>query len=624
MSCQKNEGIESYFASPLRAPDGRVMGICGVLDTQPMALEAWSKPLLSLYASRISSELQRKEDAYEMALAETVFHESIQCIAITDSAGTVLRVNSAFEHVTGFSAEEIKGKNFRIMKSDRHDKAFYKIFWRALITQGSWQGEMWNRRKNEECYPIWQTVVCVRERYTKRIKYFVSIFNDMTEKKKDEKNLFQLAHYDSLTGLYNRASLVEQVKLQISRSARSDERFAIYFVDLDHFKAVNDTSGHDAGDKLLVAVAERLKEITRADDVIGRLGGDEFVIIVNQFGATRDLVVLANKILFSLSRPSVSNGLDVSVTTSIGISIFPEDGGDHNTLIKHADLAMYASKKLGKNTYQFYQKHMAEHEINKWQFENELRRAIAQEEFFLVFQPQCSLERQDVIGFEALVRWRHPSKGILLPDAFIPIAEETGLIVPLGNQIIVLACQYIRQWQSAELRNRTVSINISSQQFLSGNFVDFISENISRYQIAPSLIELELTEGMMMRDVDHASDVFHQLTKLGIQIAIYDFGTGYSSLVCLKRYPIRRLKIDKSFVSDILSNGDDKAIVKATLSLAQSLNLSVIAEGVENKEQVAYLKQEGCLQFQGYYFSKPLPASQVYVEAKACLEHNEI
>ncbi len=607
----KEQGVESYFAAPLVGTDGSTIGIVAVLDVKPMSLETWSRPLLTLYANRIAVEIERSHIEAERNLSEAVFQSSVQSIAISDQHGTILRVNQAFERTTGFSCGEIIGNNFRLMKSGKHDIAFYQKFWSSVIHDGWWQGEIWNCRKNGEIYPVWQTVASVIDTKNNAIKYFVSIFSDITDKKQSEEKLYQLAHFDTLTGLHNRLSFTSKLQTELLHSKKENKKLALIFLDLDHFKSINDAYGHHVGDQLLMIIAQRLKHVVRNEDMVARLAGDEFVIMISQFFRPDDLSTIAQKTLDVISKPMTFDEVEIKITTSLGISIFPDNASDLSSLLKRADIAMYTAKKSGKNNFQFYSPDINIHADTAYSLEREMHNGLKNDEFFLVYQPQYHIEKNSITGYEALIRWMHPERGLMMPEDFIPIAENSDFIQPLGNWVLRSACYQLREWIDQGLNDASIGVNVSSRQIHGQDLAQLVLDILNETGVPANRLELELTESVVIHNIERVAGVFRKLTNIGVRIAIDDFGTGYSSLICLKRFPLYRLKIDRSFVKDIIQNAEDKAIVNATISLAENLSLSLVAEGVETQAQLDYLKKLGCYEFQGFYLSPPMPASDV-------------
>jgi len=551
---------------------------------------------------------QRKQAEAELKLAARVFESSPEAIVITDAANNIASVNSAFSEMTGYDAAEVIGRNPRLLSSGRQSAEFYAAMWRAIAAEGKWQGEMWNRRKNGDVFPVWLTVSAYRDASGQVLNY-VGIESDISERHAAQERIRQLAYYDPLTGLPNRTLLQDRVGQALAVAERDGRQAAVLFVDLDHFKKINDSLGHSAGDQMLVQVAQRLLACLRRMDTVARLGGDEFVVLLSEVtlaGATD----VARKILASVARPYLIDGHELSVTPSLGISLFPQDGRDFESLLKHADTAMYLAKESGRNAYQFFASDMNVVALERLVLENSLRQGLERGEFVLYYQPQVNASSGRIVGAEALIRWRHPELGMVAPGKFIPVAEASGLIAPIGEWVLREACRQNREWQLAGLAPICVAVNISAAQFRGGRLEDSVREVLAATGLAPGCLELELTESTVMSDADATVEALRRLSAMGVKLAIDDFGTGYSSLSYLKRFPIDKLKIDQSFVRDIVTDPDDWAIATAVISMGHSLRLGVIAEGVERAEQLEMLRRQGCDEVQGYYFSVPLPAAE--------------
>ncbi|MFL0801607.1 MAG: EAL domain-containing protein [Agarilytica sp.] len=604
--------IDSYFGAPLVTPAGRTLGVLVVMHDAPIHIHSWSRPVLTLYANRLAVELEKDETEQEQQLAEKVFNSSIQCIAITDSSGLVKRANATFKNVTGYGEEESIKHSMCLFKKELNNIDTEDTCWETLTEKRSWQGEIWNRKKNGDTFPAWLSASSIQKNDDDTPSHFVWTFTDISEKKSSEDHIFQLAHYDSLTDLFNRTAFQKELDLAIASCLKNQSQLALIYLDLDHFKLINDASGHSAGDMLLQEVSRRLKQIANAQHTIGRLGGDEFVLILPNITCEEDITNLCEKIIDQLSIPAqLTTGVEVVVTTSLGISTYPKDGPDSHTLMKNADTAMYNAKKSGRNTYQFFTREMNEHAQERLTLENELRKALKQNEFELFYQPQINVATKELIGCEALIRWRHPDRGLVPPFEFIPVAEETGLIQPIGEWVIAEACRQQCEWKEQNIADIKIGVNISSRQFMSKNLLASIQESMANSGIAPEKLDLELTESAVMENVEEAIITLRALKNMGLSLSIDDFGTGYSSLSYLKQFPIDRLKIDRSFVQDIVTDADDAAIVTATISLSYNLHMAVVAEGVETEAQINFLKNKGCLEMQGFYFCKPLPAKEI-------------
>jgi diguanylate cyclase (GGDEF)-like protein/PAS domain S-box-containing protein len=598
-------GVESFFGSPLKTSTGDIIGIIAIMDTKPLLIENSLKSILGLFANKVALEVQRRKITEELELAASVFNESLEAIIICDANTNIIRVNPEFTKITGYSLSEVKGYQPSIIKSGIHSNDFYKNIWVSIIEKGFWQGEITNRRKNGENFVSWQIIKAVKDS-TGNIQRYMSIFSDITEKKKAEEHIFQLAHNDLITQLPNRAAFHKQLNDAIITAAHSTYRLAVMFIDLDHFKLINDTSGHPVGDELLQQVALRFKEIIGSNDIISRFGGDEFTVLLPCIETIEEVSEVANKILDSLLSPFALLSCEVTISASIGVGIYPDNAKDASSLLSCADNAMYSAKNSGRASCHFYTEQMQIDAHERVVLERDLRDALTNDQFVLHYQPQFDVKTNQIIGVEALLRWQHPTKGLIPPDTFIPVAEVTGLIVPIGQWIINEACQQLAHWRSEGAEQLTMSINLSARQFFQKDLLYTIETAINSSGVPASKIGFEITESMMMINIEETIETLHQIKGLGVQLFIDDFGTGYSSLSYLKRFPLNKLKIDKSFVDGLPNDLDDLAIVQAIIGIAHSLNLTVIAEGVETAQQYDILTQYHCNEIQGYYFSKPL------------------
>ena len=617
-------GIVSYFGAPLKSSSNKVLGIVAVMDIQATSPQSWNKPILGLYAKHIAAELERTASQEELILAENVFHENVQAIIITDKEGTILRVNPAFTHITGYSSDDAVGQNPKLLSSGRHDEKFYQAFWSSILNIGYWQGEIWDRRKNGEIFPAWQTITAVRD-MRGNIFQFISIFSDITEKKVSEEHIFHLAHYDIVTGLHNRAAFQELLEKAIIHAQRNKEQLALLYLDLDNFKLINDASGHAVGDMLLKYIATRMTDLMRKEDTIARLGGDEFVILLSNINTSQNAARIAGKVLSELGHPILLDNIEVVVTGSIGISTYPADGADTTTLLKNADAAMYRAKKNGRNNFQFFTSEMNAQAEERLILESDMRKALENHEFVLHYQPQADLQSGEIIACEALIRWQHPERGLIPPNIFIPIAEDSGLINPLFDWIIHSACKQHQLWQESGLPAMRIAVNMSARQFINQTLLlSTVKKAIEDSAIDPQYLELEITESIIMDNVNETIETLQAFRDMGIKLSIDDFGTGYSSMAYLKRLPLDKLKIDQSFVCDITTDPDDAIIVQTTIALGHNLHLDVIAEGVETEQQLEFLKDNGCDEIQGYYFSRPVPADELaeLIRVKHKLELN--
>jgi diguanylate cyclase (GGDEF)-like protein/PAS domain S-box-containing protein len=568
---------------------------------------------IDYFVSIVEDVSARKQFELELKIAATAF-ESQEAMAVTDANGLILRVNQAFINVTGYTQAEVLGKNPRILQSGRHGKEFYINMWNSIHSTGTWQGEVWNRRNSGEVYPEYLNITAVKDAGG-IVTNYVATFTDITLSKAASEEIKNLAFYDPLTQLPNRRLLIDRLQQAIAASTRSGQRGALLFLDLDHFKTLNDTLGHDIGDLLLQQVAERLAWCVREGDTVARIGGDEFVVLIEGlseglFEAAAHAEAVANKILNSLNQVYQLGSHEYYNSPSIGATLFSGHEVEIEELLKHADIAMYDAKKAGRNTLRFFDPVMQEAINVHADMTRELRYAIAQQQFQLYYQIQVDHLGQ-ALGAEALIRWVHPERGIISPFNFIPLAEETGLILPIGLWVLETACAQLKAWeQDAGTRELTISINVSAKQFNQPMFVTQVQKTVQQYAINTSLLKLELTESIIVEKIDHIIITMLALEALGIRFELDDFGTGYSSLQYLKQLPIHQLKIDQSFVRDITSDSSDRTIVRTIIMMANSLGLQVIAEGVETEEQRQTLFDNGCTNYQGYLFAKPVPIDE--------------
>jgi diguanylate cyclase (GGDEF)-like protein/PAS domain S-box-containing protein len=546
---------------------------------------------------------ERKKAEERTRLAAKVFENTQEGVTITDHDTRILAVNRAFTEVTGYAEEEVIGMTPRVLQSGRQDRAFYDAMWDALDQSGQWKGEIWNRRKNGEIYPEWLSISSVRNE-AGELSHYVGVFSDITEIKRSQEKVSFLAYHDPLTQLPNRLLFNDRLTQSIQRASREKKLFAIYFIDLDHFKHVNDSLGHHVGDRLLREVAAQMQAQLRRTDTIARLGGDEFIVMVEEIDGLRGAALVAEKLAAVFQEPIALEGHDLYVTASIGVCMYPADGADANTLIRNADAAMYRAKSNGRNQFHFYEQEMTAYAFERLELESAMRRGLANDEFVLHYQPQVDLTTNGIVGAEALVRWNHPELGLLTPDRFIPLAEDSGLIVALGEWVLRSACRQMQMWHSAGFRLPKVAVNLSVRQLEKQGFAVLVAAILDEYRLAPSVLELELTESVLMQTKE-AFEVLEELDALGVDLSVDDFGTGYSSLGYLKQLPVHKLKIDRSFISDDAAHGHNDAIVRAVIAMAKTLGLAAIAEGVESSEQAAFLRREGCNHAQGYLYGKP-------------------
>jgi len=575
----------------IRLKDGRVLD----RYTTPLIDSAGKYRGRIWYFRDITERIKAEE---RLQLWSRVLEQSAEAIFICDSQERILLVNSAFKRLTGFCADDVAGKTPRILQSGRQDRTFYAAMWKSLLETGMWQGEMWNRRKSGELYVEWLSISAVYDRKG-AVTHYIGIFSDITARKQDQERMIHLAQFDALTDLPNRVLLMDRLSQLTKATRRLRSKVAAVFIDLDRFKDVNDSLGHDAGDLLLQTIAKRLSGAVRDEDTVARIGGDEFVVLFQGVRSAQDVAVLAQKLHACLSAPVTLNNYELTVTASMGISIYPDDASNGPEMIRNADAAMYQAKGAGRNAFQFYTSDLNQRALEMLSTENALRRAIERREFVLHYQPQIDLNSGRVIGAEALIRWNHPELGLLMPGKFIPIAEERGLIVPIGSWVIEEASQQASVWQNSAELSVPIAMNVSAVQFRQKDFVDHLASTVRKHGISPNRLELELTETMIMRDAESSVEILEKLHDMGFRLSIDDFGTGYSSLSYLRRFPIDKIKIDQSFVADESAHG----IVTAVIGLARSLGLKVIAEGVQTSAQLELLRKQGCDEVQGFLFA---------------------
>lgn len=590
---------EEKSEEQVRLKDGRV-------------LERYSSPMCDpqgKYLGRIwyfRDITERIHNAERVKLWSEVLDQSAEGIFILDARERIILVNAAFERLTGINSEDASGKTPVILRSERHDSLFYASLRKTLLQDGAWRGEIWLPRKNAKPFIAWLSVSAVRDQ-SGAPTHFVGIFSDITVHKQDQERMLRLAHYDALTDLPNRALLLEHLNQMTKTAERKNTKVAVIFLDLDHFKEVNDSLGHDSGDELLQTVAKRLSGSVRAgQDTVARMGGDEFVVLLPGLESTGDLATVAQKLLACFLVPVNVKGHQLTVTASIGISVYPDDGRGVQELIRSADAAMYQAKSAGRNSFKFYTSDLQRRAMEMLSTENGLRRAIDQQEFILEYQPQVSIRTGRLVGAEALIRWNRPGAGLVMPGQFIAIAEERGLIVPIGTWVIQEACRQAAAWQKSSALSVPIAVNVSAVQFRQRDFVDYMIEVTRGHGISPGCLDIELTEGTVIRDPEATAEKLKQLHDLGFRLSIDDFGTGYSSLSYLRRFSFDKIKIDRSFVMDKGAAN----IVTAVISLSRSLNLKVIAEGVETPEQLARLREQNCDEAQGYLLGAAVSAAE--------------
>ena len=577
-------------------------------------VEIWSAPQPEadgslLWYGYLHDITERKHREMQLRLLGQVFAQSPEGIMVTDRENRIVIVNAAFSALNGYEPGDVLGRNPNMLASGRTTRHAYAEMWHAIQERGYWEGELWDKRKNGTCYPKWLRISALRDEQG-AISHYVGHFNDITERKAAEEKIHHLAHHDTLTGLLNRFSLRLRLEQAIAEARRTGEELAVMFIDMDRFKAINDSLGHDMGDRVLMEVASRLRSSVRDTDLVARLGGDEFVVVLTGVttAKTNRAITKAPNIVRRLAKAYRFDGRKLNTTPSVGVSLFPVDGEDADTLMKNADTAMYHAKARGRNNVQFFSAAMNQAVVERLQLEQALRQADPRKDFFLHYQPQLSAGDARVVGFEALVRWEHPELGLVPPDRFIPVAEDTGVIEPLGMWVLETACDQLWKLKSLGWPHPRMAVNLSVRQLRHPELAALLTRLIQGYELGAEELELEITESAAMEDPEATIAVLNQFRGMRIALAIDDFGTGYSSLAHLKRLPIQRLKLDRSFVRDIESDPNDAHICRATIALAHSLGLEVVAEGVETEAQLRYLTDLGCDVIQGYYYSRPMAA----------------
>ncbi|MDX1737534.1 MAG: EAL domain-containing protein, partial [Alphaproteobacteria bacterium] len=558
------------------------------------------------YVGALFDVTKAKKAEKQLRLAATVFDSATEAVMVSDANNQILTINRAFSVITGYDYDEVVGKNPKILSSGRQDGDYYLGMYKTLEEAGSWEGEIWNRRKNGSIYPEWLTITKLFDDRGVHEGY-VAIFSDITKRKEDELRIIHQANYDSLTGLANRNLFSDRYTRAIERAEREGSELALLFIDLDRFKYVNDTLGHAIGDMLLQEVTRRLVSELRKTDTAARLGGDEFAVILPNIRSMVSLEQLVKRILSKLSDPYKLDGHDIFISASIGITLYPDDAEEASVLLKNADSAMYMAKEKGRNDFHFYTEELSQQAEKRREIEHALHHGIKNQEFEVHYQPIVDMKGGRVASAEALVRWHRQGHGMVPPDHFIPLAEEIGLIIPIGSFILRQACEDAVKWGELYDNPPAVAVNLSSFQFQRQDMCKIVEEILAETGLPPERLILEITERLLIIDTDDVLGQLHRIRGLGVGLAIDDFGTGYSSLSYLKKFPITKLKIDKSFVQELENSKDDKALVSAILHMAESLNLEVVAEGIETSAQNEFLRDNNCTFGQGYLYSKPLP-----------------
>lgn len=545
-----------------------------------------------------------------LRLVHAAFQQSHEGMVITAANGTILAVNPATCDITGYSEEELIGENMRIVKSGRHESSFYSGIFDVVAAAGFWQGEIWNRRKSGETYPQWLSISAVKDEAGRTANY-VATFADISLAKQSERRLHHIAHYDALTDLPNRLSMSQRLSRAVDRARRNGGHGAVLMIDLDHFKNVNDSLGHAAGDDLLQVAVTRMLGRVRQCDMLARVGGDEFVVVLEDLDQPVEAAIVAQALIEELKVPFIlDSGPDLFIGGSVGICAFPDDSAEPGQILRNADAALHQAKAAGRSTYRFYTPALTACAIERLDLEARLRRALAHDEFVLHYQPLADMSRPGIKGVEALIRWVDPAKGMISPALFIPLAEETGLIIDIGNWVLRAACLQMKAWLTAGASIGVVAVNLSPHQFHHPDLVEQVRMILRETGLDARHLELEITEGALMNGCEETIEKLTSLKELGVHLAIDDFGTGYSSLAYLKRFPVDKLKVDQAFVRGIQSDRADREIVAAVITLGKALGLEVLAEGIETQEQFDYLKDLGCDTAQGYLLGRPVAASE--------------
>ncbi len=602
-------GLQSFIAVPLHA-QGRVLGSLNLYAQRPGVFDAEAVHRLENLAARISVTMLLAIDQQQLRLQGTAMASVANAVFITDCDGNIDWVNDAFSKLCGYTRAEVCGKTPRVFKSGKHESDYYQKVWQEILGGNVWRGEVVNRHKDGRLYTVNQTITPLLDTQGK-VSHFVAIHEDITAQKEAESRICHMAHYDALTNLPNRTLFIDRLQQEMVRACRAKRLVAVLFLDLDRFKIINDTMGHAFGDTLLKALAERLKNCIRESDTVSRRGGDEFTFTITDLSAPPDVAPIAQKIIEAVSPPFQIENHEINITCSVGIAIYPLDADHAEDLIKKADIAMYHAKESGRNNYKYYREEINADSMEKMKLRNSLQRALNNGELLLYYQPQINLHNGKIIGMEALARWLHPDFGMISPSKFIPIAEEFGLISMIGEWVLTTACAQTKRWHNAGFSSLRVTVNLSARQFEQKDFCKTVFTVLEKTKLDPHYLELEITEGNILQNIEVVAAILEELRALGIRFSIDDFGTKYSSLSYLRRIPFNTLKIDRSFLENITTSPDDAAIISAIITVAERLKINVVAEGVENKDQVSLLHELQCDKIQGYVHSPPLTVNDM-------------
>ncbi|NVZ81317.1 EAL domain-containing protein [Pseudomonas yamanorum] len=551
-----------------------------------------------------------KENRERLRQAAAVFDCTREGVLVTDAQGLIVHVNRAFIEITGYQRDDVLGRQPSLFKSGRHSASFYQQMFQTLEREGEWSGEIWNRRKSGEIYPQWQTIRVIRDEQG-QLSHYVAVFSDISAIKHSEHELAHLAHHDPLTDLPNRLLFTDRAEQALASAQIHKRGCALLLLDLDHFKIINDSLGHNVGDQLLKAVGERLQGLFGPGVTLARLGGDEFAVLAESCPQVVQAAALAQRILDAMKDPVIFDGHQLFISVSIGISLFPSDALSAEQLLRNADSALFKAKSAGREGYALYTEELTAHAQHRVEMAGELRRALDQQELRVYYQPVHDLQDSRLIGVEALVRWQHPERGLVPPGEFIPIAERTGLIADIDAWVMDQACRQMCQWLAEGAPLTFLAVNVSSRLFARRELYGQVAKVLHDTGLDPAFLELEVTESAVMEDPEVALEQMHRLRELGLRLAIDDFGTGYSSLLRLKRLPVQKLKIDQGFVAGLPWDEDDAAIVRVVIALAQSMGMQVHAEGIEQVEQARFLLEQRCDLGQGYWFGRPMPANEL-------------